>query len=55
MSSKALIILGTIVGSLVGGYIPTLFGADMFSFISIITSGLGSILGIYIAYKISQF
>lgn len=54
MSAKTLIFLGMFVGSLVGGYIPVLFGDNMFSYISVITSGLGAILGILIGYKISK-
>jgi len=33
--------LGMIVGSTVGGLVPTLFGVDFFSFWPIITSTLG--------------
>lgn len=43
-----------ILGSVVGGYVPVLFGAGFFSLTSIITSALGGILGIYVGYKISQ-
>ena len=34
------------VGSIIGGYIPVLFGASLFSFSSLIGNGLGSIVGI---------
>lgn len=40
------------IGSIVGGYIPTLWGAEMFSFSSIIFSALGALLGIWIAFRI---
>lgn len=55
MPSKFLIIAGLTVGSIVGGYLPTFFGVDMFSYISILTSGIGAIAGIYIGYKLSQY
>ena len=32
MSSKSLVMLGMIVGSTVGGFVPTLFGVDFLSF-----------------------
>ncbi|MFH0937132.1 MAG: hypothetical protein V1808_02480 [Candidatus Daviesbacteria bacterium] len=54
MPTKFLIFLGMIIGSIIGGYIPLLFGASMFSYISVLTSGLGAILGIFIGYKLSQ-
>ncbi|MDO8570797.1 MAG: XapX domain-containing protein [Candidatus Daviesbacteria bacterium] len=54
MSTKTLIFLGMLVGSIIGGYIPVLFGADIFSYISVITSGLGALLGIWLGYKISK-
>ncbi len=43
-----------LIGSTVGGIIPSLWGAGMFSFSSIILSALGGILGIWVGYKISQ-
>lgn len=54
MSSKSLIMLGMFVGSLVGGYIPTLWGEGMFSYSSVITSGIGALLGVFLAYKLSN-
>jgi uncharacterized membrane protein YeaQ/YmgE (transglycosylase-associated protein family) len=40
-----------VVGSTIGGYVPTFFGSDMFSLSSIIGSFLGGILGIWLVYK----
>jgi hypothetical protein len=54
MQTKSLIWLGLFIGSTIGSFIPLLWGADMFSFSSIILSGLGGIAGIYIFFKISQ-
>lgn len=54
MGSKRLIWLGLFLGSLAGGYIPALWGADFLSFSSIIFSALGGIAGIYVGYKVSQ-
>jgi len=54
MSSKTLIFLGMFIGSIIGGYIPTFFGTGLFSFSSILFSGIGSIIGIWLGYKLSQ-
>lgn len=54
MSKKSLITLGLIVGSTVGGYLPVFFGAGIFSYISIITSGIGAVLGVWIGYKLGE-
>jgi len=51
MSSKKMMMLGLFVGSIVGGYIPTLLGAGMFSFSSLFASGIGGIIGIWLAKK----
>lgn len=45
---------GMIAGSFIGGYVPVLFGADLLSFTSIIGNGIGGILGIWIAFKLTQ-
>jgi uncharacterized membrane protein YeaQ/YmgE (transglycosylase-associated protein family) len=52
MSRKKLIMLGMIVGSIVGGYLPALFGLDEFMF-SLLGSFIGGIIGIWIGYKFS--
>lgn len=51
---KRLIYLGLFLGSIGGGFVPSLWGAGMFSISSIIFSALGGIAGIWVAYKIMQ-
>jgi uncharacterized membrane protein YeaQ/YmgE (transglycosylase-associated protein family) len=51
---KFLITIGMIMGSIVGGYLPTLFGVDVFSITSLITSAIGSVLGIYLGYRLGE-
>jgi hypothetical protein len=46
--------IGMIIGSTVGAYIPSLWGAGIFSMESILGSLLFGILGIWGAYKIAQ-
>jgi uncharacterized membrane protein YeaQ/YmgE (transglycosylase-associated protein family) len=53
MSRGFLIILGMTIGSVAGGYVPMLWGDSFLSFTSILTSGVGSIIGIWIMYKIT--
>lgn len=54
MSVKTLVLIGMTVGSIVGSYIPSLLGFDIFSLVSILGSGIGGILGIFIAYKLTR-
>jgi uncharacterized membrane protein YeaQ/YmgE (transglycosylase-associated protein family) len=54
MYSKKLILLGMTAGSLIGGYVPALFGDSGFSFTSLITGGIGAVIGIYLAYRLTR-
>ncbi len=54
MNSKSLIGLFTIIGSTVGGFIPSLWGDGSFSLASLFFGAAGAIAGIYIGYKISR-
>ncbi len=51
MVSKKVITLGMVVGSLVGGFLPSLFGFNGM-FTSLLTSSIGAVIGIILAYKI---
>jgi hypothetical protein len=51
MSRKKLIMTGMVVGSIVGGYAPSLFGADGFM-ASLLGGTAGGVLGIWIAYRL---
>ena len=44
--------LGMIVGSTLGTYVPVWFGADSFSFASVIGAFLGGLVGIWIGMKV---
>ena len=55
MSSKRIIYVSMIVGSLLGGWIPSLlWNAGIFDLSGVICTALGGALGIYIGYRISQ-
>jgi uncharacterized membrane protein YeaQ/YmgE (transglycosylase-associated protein family) len=48
---RARIWLGILIGSSVGGLIPELWGTGMFSYSSVLLSGIGAVVGLWIAYK----
>ncbi len=54
MNSKSLIWLGMFIGSTIGSFIPTLWGADIFSFSSIIFSIIGGLAGIFLGLKLGE-
>lgn len=54
MPSKAFVTLLMIIGSTIGGLVPLLFGAGMLSYSSVIGSGIGGLLGIYLAFKLAK-
>lgn len=55
MSASILVYLGMAVGSIIGGYIPILFGAGLLSYTSLLFSSVGAIAGIWVGYKLSKF
>jgi len=54
MSRKTMVMIGMIIGSVAGGYLPGLLGADGFSFSSVLGSGAGGVLGIWIAFQLTR-
>jgi uncharacterized membrane protein YeaQ/YmgE (transglycosylase-associated protein family) len=44
---------GVLVGSTVGGFIPELWGAGLFSYSSVLFSCLGAFVGLWLCYKMS--
>jgi uncharacterized membrane protein YeaQ/YmgE (transglycosylase-associated protein family) len=52
---KKMVYIGLFIGSLVGGYIPTLWGAGPFSMASIFGGAIGSLAGIWLAYRFMNF
>lgn len=51
MELKTAAIIGVVIGGIVWGYIPAIWGDSMFSFSGVIFSAIGGLLGIFIAYK----
>jgi outer membrane lipoprotein SlyB len=54
MSRKTMIMIGMIIGSVAGGYLSGLLGADAFSLTSLLGSVAGGILGIWIAFQLTR-
>lgn len=52
--NKGFIMGGMIVGSLIGGYVPMLWGGSAFSMSGVLWNAIGGFLGIYLAYKIAN-
>jgi len=52
--SKKSIYMGAVIGSTMGGWIPALWHAGMFSMSSVILSAVGGIAGIWVAYRLGQ-
>jgi hypothetical protein len=43
------------VGSLIGAYVPMLWGGGFFSFSSVVFSAFGGLTGIFVAIKIGNY
>lgn len=54
MSAKSFIMIGMVVGSTIGGFLPELWGGGIFSFSSVILTFIGGAIGIWAGYKISR-
>jgi hypothetical protein len=52
---KALIWIGMFAGSSLGSYLPVLWGGSLFSITSILLSGVGGLLGIWLGFKLSRY
>lgn len=53
-SRNKLIWLLMIIGSAVGGFIPSLWGSDMFSISSVIFTAIGGFVGIWLGFKLGS-
>ena len=54
MSSKTVIYIFLTIGSIAGGWVPTLWGAGALSLQGLVGSIVGGALGIWIGFKLGQ-
>ena len=54
MNSKPIIMVGAVIGSTLGGLIPSLWHASWLSFSGLFFSTAGGIVGIWLGWKIGQ-
>lgn len=54
MPTKTAVWIGMFIGSIIGGYIPLLFGFDMLSLTAVITSTIGGIIGVLVGFKMTN-
>jgi hypothetical protein len=55
VNAKAFIWIGLTLGSTIGGFLPNLWGASVFSFSGIILSAVGGIAGIWLGFKLANW
>jgi len=55
MESKKFIMIGMVVFSAIGGFVPSLWGESNFSMTSILFTALGGGFGIWLGYKLSHY
>ena len=54
MSPKKLIWFGAVVGSTIGGMVPQLWHAGMFSMWGMVLSTVGAVAGIWVGWRMTQ-
>ncbi|MFA6463686.1 MAG: hypothetical protein WCV55_01620 [Candidatus Paceibacterota bacterium] len=54
MSTKSLVFIFMTIGSIIGGYIPMLWGEGSFSMSALVFSSIFAIVGIIVGFKIGQ-
>jgi len=54
MSTKKIIWIFMFAGGIIGGYIPTLWGASSFSMSTLLFNAIGAIVGVWLGFKISR-
>lgn len=53
MERKTAVWFGLFIGSTLGGFVPSLWGAGMLSYSGLIASSVGSLVGIWIAWRVT--
>ncbi|WP_017296903.1 hypothetical protein [Nodosilinea nodulosa] len=53
--NKLLIGIGAFVGSMLGSYVPVLWGGSLLGLASVLLGTVGGIVGIIMGYRLSKF
>ncbi len=53
-ATKTLVMAGLLIGSVIGGYVPSLLGAGFLSIWGVLGSALGAVLGLWLAYRFAS-
>ncbi len=54
MSPKVIFYLFISIGSVLGAYIPVIWRAGLFSFSSVLFSGIGAVAGFFVGLKLTE-
>jgi len=54
MDRKVALRTGAIIGTMIGSYVPLLWGGNFLSFASVFISAIGGILGVYIGFQMTK-
>ncbi len=54
MESKRLLYLGMAIGGILGGLVPSLWGASSFSFAAILGNAIGAMFGIWVMFRLTR-
>lgn len=52
---RSYIWIGILIGSTIGGLIPGLWGDGVFSYASVLLSGVGALAGLWIGFKLGPY
>jgi len=55
MQSNRVVWLCAGLGGFLGGYVPLLWGANYFSFASILLNAVGALVGIWVGFKLTHY
>ncbi|HEV2105317.1 MAG TPA: hypothetical protein VGU27_06255 [Candidatus Eisenbacteria bacterium] len=54
LTPKRLVMAGMVVGSTIGSWLPTLWGAGWLSMASVLIGAAGGLAGIWVGWKLAQ-
>jgi len=52
---RSYIWIGIFVGSTIGGLLPELWGAGVFSYASVLLGGAGAVVGLWLGFKVGPY